>query len=114
MLSNVEPTAAQARAESAFRHALNGSAYDFVEKHTVTADTPLKGILKEAADSDMIVIGATKEPLFRNLLLGNVAQQVAEQANCPVIVVKQRSSMLASVLRETVLPPIRRSPKLPE
>jgi hypothetical protein len=52
--------------------------------------------------------------LFRNLLLGNVAQQVAEQANCPVIVVKQRSSMLASVLRETVLPPIRRSPKLPE
>lgn len=114
MLSHVDLTAAQARAESAFRQALNGIAYDFVEKRTVAAATPQEGILKEAAHSDMIVIGATKEPLFRNLLMGNVAQQVAEQAACPVIVVKQRSSVLASVLRETVLPPIRRSPKLPE
>jgi nucleotide-binding universal stress UspA family protein len=83
-----------------------------VEKRTVIAKTPLAGILKEVANSDMVVIGATKEPLFRNLLMGNVAQSVAEQATCPVVVVKQRSSILASVLRETVLSPIRRSPKL--
>jgi nucleotide-binding universal stress UspA family protein len=93
---------------------MNSKTYDFVEKQTVMAASPLEGILQEAAQSDMIVIGATKEPLFRNLLLGNVAQQVAEQAACPVIVVKQRSSILASVLRETVLAPIRHSPKLPE
>jgi amino acid transporter/nucleotide-binding universal stress UspA family protein len=112
--SHVNLTTAQARAESAFRHAMNSKTYDFVEKQTVMAASPLEGILQEAAQSDMIVIGATKEPLFRNLLLGNVAQQVAEQAACPVIVVKQRSSILASVLRETVLAPIRHSPKLPE
>lgn len=114
MLNNVDRTAAQARAETAFRQSMNGMTYDLIERRTVAADTPLEGILKEAANSDMIVIGATKEPLFRNLLMGNVAQQVAEQAACPVIVVKQRSSILASVLRETVLPPIRRSPKLPD
>ncbi len=112
--SHVNLTTARARAESAFRHAMNSKTYDFVEKQTVMAASPLEGILQEAAQSDMIVIGATKEPLFRNLLLGNVAQQVAEQAACPVIVVKQRSSILASVLRETVLTPIRQSPKLPE
>jgi CIC family chloride channel protein len=112
VLSGVEENAAQARAESAFRQALNGYEYPFVEKRTVIAKTPLAGILKEVANSDMVVIGATKEPLFRNLLMGNVAQSVAEQATCPVVVVKQRSSILASVLRETVLSPIRRSPKL--
>ena len=76
------------------------------------AESPLDGILQEAANSDMVVIGATKEPLFRNLLMGNVAQQVADQATKPVIVVKQRSTILASMLRETVLPPIRHSSRL--
>ena len=112
MLNGVDQSAAKARAESAFRHALNGDEYPFVEKRTVTAETPLSGILQEAAKSNMVVIGATKEPLFRNLLMGNVAQKVVEETQCPVIVVKQRSSVLASVLRETVLPPIRQSSKL--
>lgn len=106
--AGVDHNIAQARAESAFRQALNGSQYPFVEKRTVVADNPLGGILREAADSDMVIIGATKEPLFRNLLMGNVAQQVADQATQPVIVVKQRSNILASMLRETILPPIRR------
>ena len=62
--------------------------------------------------ADMIVMGATRETLFRNLLLGNVSQQVAEQAHCPVILVKRRSTILKSVLRETVLSPIYRSNKI--
>jgi hypothetical protein len=61
----------------------------------------------------MVVIGATnKERLWQNLLAGNVSQQVAEQANCTVIIVKRRSTMLASVLRETVLEPMRQSSKM--
>ena len=50
--------------------------------------------------------------IIRNLLLGNVSQQVAEQAHCPVVLVKRRSTILKAVLRETVLPPIHTSPKL--
>ena len=61
-----------------------------------------------------MVIGATKEPRFRNLLMGNVAQQVAEKAQCPVIIAKRQSSMVDAMLRETVLEPIRRSDKLPQ
>jgi amino acid transporter/nucleotide-binding universal stress UspA family protein len=114
MLAGIDSTAAQARAESAFRQAFDGTEPDFVEKVAVTAETPLEGILQEAAKSDMVVIGATKEPLFRNLLMGNVAQSVVEQTDCTVIVAKQRSGILASMLRETVLSPIHRSPKLPE
>jgi hypothetical protein len=46
--------------------------------------------------------------------MGNVAQRVADGASSPVIIVKRRSSMLDSVLRETVLSPISRSDKLAE
>ncbi len=111
-LPGTDETAAKARAENAFRRAYEGNDYDSIEKRTLVASTPLEGILTAATDCDMVVIGASSEPLFRNLLMGNVAQQVAEQAPCPVIIVKRRSPALARVLRETVLPPVRRSSKL--
>ncbi|HSO28013.1 MAG TPA: universal stress protein [Anaerolineales bacterium] len=53
----------------------------------------------------MIVIGATNEPLFRNLLIGNVSERVAKEAEVTVIVVKRRSTPLHSLLRQTVLEP---------
>ena len=109
---NVDMTTAQAYAEIAFRRARNGATYQNIEQKVVTADTPLAGILEAATDYDMIIIGATKEPLFRNLLMGNVAQRVAEQAPCAVMIVKRRSHALAAVLRETILPPVRQSAKL--
>jgi CIC family chloride channel protein len=102
----------EARARRAFRYSTSGLDYPFVEK-LVEADTPVEGILKAAQDSDLLVIGATKEPLFRNLLMGNVAQRVAEGANCPVIIAKRQSTIVDAMLRETVLEPIRRSDKLP-
>jgi hypothetical protein len=74
----------------------------------------VEGILEAAKDCDLMVIGATKEPRFRNLLMGNVAQQVAEGVKCPVIIAKRQSSIVDAMLRETVLEPIRRSDKLPE
>ncbi len=111
-LPNVDPRSAEALAHSAFRRAAEGLSFDF-EQSIVRADSPAKGILKASEDCDMVVIGATKEPLFRNLLLGNVSQQVAEAAKCPVIIVKRRSNVLASMLRETVLQPVRKSSKLP-
>ena len=114
ILNEADPHTAKAHAENAFRRAINGSDYPFVTKQTVTAETPLAGILQAAETCDMIIIGATKEPMFRNLLMGNVAQQVVEQTTIPVIVVKQQSTIITSMLRETVLSPVRRSPKLTE
>jgi CIC family chloride channel protein len=105
-------TEAEARAKNAFRRSVEGFTFDFDEQ-IVKAATPAEGILKAAESCDMVVIGATnKERLWQNLLAGNVSQQVAEQANCTVIIVKRRSTMLASVLRETVLEPMRQSSKM--
>ncbi|HEX6304886.1 MAG TPA: universal stress protein, partial [Anaerolineales bacterium] len=62
-------------------------------------------VLEHAEGCDLIVIGATEEPLFRNLLLGNAAEQIANRAEVTVILVKRRSGALHSFLRQTVLEP---------
>ena len=72
----------------------------------------MAGILEAAKDGDLVIIGATKEPRFRNLLMGNVAQNVAEGSETPVIIVKRQSTVIDAMLRDTVLSPIRRSDKL--
>ncbi len=108
-LPSVDVTEAQARAQNAFRRATEGRRYEFIDRRVVTASSPVEGIMRAAADCDMVVIGATKERLFRNILIGNVSEQVAERAHCPVIMVKRRSTMFASMLRETILPPAQRT-----
>jgi amino acid transporter/nucleotide-binding universal stress UspA family protein len=113
VVPGVDPIQAEARARSAFRRSTQGLDFPFLEE-LITGDSPYEGIIEAAEDSDMIVIGATKEPRFRNLLMGNVAQRVAEGASCPVIIVKRRSTIIDAMLRETVLKPIRQSDKLAE
>jgi nucleotide-binding universal stress UspA family protein len=111
VVAGTDPTQGEARARNAFRYATHNIDYDF-EESIVEADSPFEGIMTAAEGCDLVVIGATKEPRFRNLLMGNVAQQVAEGASCPVIIVKRQSTILDSMLRETVLTPIRQSEKL--
>jgi nucleotide-binding universal stress UspA family protein len=107
-----DETEAEARAQTAFRRSAEGLSFDF-ERQIIQADSPAEGILKATEDCDMVVIGATnRERLWQNLLAGNVSQSVAEEANCTVIIVKRRSTMIASVLRETVLVPVRQSDRM--
>lgn len=109
-----DETDAKARAQTAFRRSVEGLSFDF-EEHIIQAPSPVEGILEAAEDCDMVVIGATnRERLWQNLLAGNVSQRVAEQAKCTVIIVKRRSTMIASVLRETVLEPVHKSDKMKE
>ena len=102
-LSSTNPKGAEARAQNAFRRATEGRRYQSIEKRIITSDSPAVGILEASGDCDMIVIGATKERLFRNILVGNVSEQIADRAHCPVLIVKRRSTMVASMLRDTVL-----------
>ncbi|MDX1687687.1 MAG: amino acid permease [Candidatus Promineifilaceae bacterium] len=99
------PNVAQARAQNTFRRLSERVDYP-LQPLIVTAPDPVEGILEAASGCDMIVMGATREPLFRNLLAGNVSQQVVEQAHCPVLMVKRRSGVITSMLRETVLTPV--------
>jgi len=93
------------RAEKAFDYALNGLDYENVERRIVEGTSVVETVLDHATGYDLIVTGATEEPLFRNLLMGNIAEEIANRAEVTVIVVKRRSSPLHSFLRQTVLEP---------
>lgn len=108
ILGGTEGKEAEMRAKNIFRRTTENFDYP-VEERLVSSDSPVEAILKEAEQSDLVIIGATRERLFTNLLMGNVSRQVAEQANCPVMIVKRRSTMLRSMLRETVLEPVKES-----
>ena len=114
-LLNVMPPGAgpsgQARAEQVFRQVLSGIDYELLESQVIEGVDVAQAILDFASQEqyegcyDLIVIGATNEPLFRNLLVGNIIEKVAREAEVTVIVVKRRSSPLHSILRQTVLEP---------
>jgi nucleotide-binding universal stress UspA family protein len=99
------------RAEQVITDALNGSDYPQIERQIIEGGDVPETILRFAKGPtleeayDLIVIGATNEPLFRNLMVGNLSERVAKEADVTVIVVKRRSSPLHSFLRQTVLEP---------
>ena len=93
------------RAQKVFDYTTAGIDYDQIERRVVEGNNVTESILAEAEGYDFIVIGASEEPLFKNLLVGNVAEQVAKRAKANTIMVKRRSGALHSVLRQTVLMP---------
>ena len=100
-------SAAIVRAEQCLDYVLEGIEDTFVEKRLVEGTDVVDSVINEAqaGSHDLIVVGATEEPLFRNLLMGNVSGQIAGRAQVTVVMVKRRSSLLHSFLRQTVLEP---------
>jgi CIC family chloride channel protein len=82
------------RAEQVFRDALLGATYESVETKIIEGNDVVESVLNYAKKCeaptrcyDLIVLGATKEPLFKNLLLGNLSERIAQEADVTVIVV---------------------------
>jgi amino acid transporter/nucleotide-binding universal stress UspA family protein len=99
------------RAEQAFKESLVGISYELIVKEVLESENIVEGILSKAAgddqssEFDLIVIGATLEPLLQRMRMGNISEKVAQGAHVSVIVIKRRSSPLHSFLRQTVLSP---------
>jgi len=108
-LLHVVPVSAGNRAfvgaQQVIDYVLGGIEYEHIEPRIVEGSNVVDTVLQEAEGHDLIVLGATEEPLFQNLLMGNIAEQVAKQSKVTVITVKRRSSPLHSFLRQTVLEP---------
>ena len=99
------PESARVRGLQYINQALNGSSYEHVDKLVLEHADVVNCVLNCATGYDLIVVGATEEPLFKNLLVGSVAERIARNAEVTVIMVKRRSGPLKSILRQTVLPP---------
>ncbi|MFQ5942118.1 MAG: amino acid permease [Anaerolineales bacterium] len=82
-----------------------GVEYNQIETQMVQGEERTSVILEMSEDYDLIVIGASEEPLFRNFMVGTLAERVARNANVTVMMVKRRSSHLHSFVRQTILEP---------
>jgi nucleotide-binding universal stress UspA family protein len=92
-------------AQKIFSYMLEGLDYPHMETRFLVGERVAETIIEASAEYDLVVIGATEEPLFKNLLVGNVTEEVVNHVTATTIVVKRRSSRLHSVLRQTVLMP---------
>jgi nucleotide-binding universal stress UspA family protein len=95
------------RGQQDMAHSVEGIPYEFNLK-VVEGNNVVEAILKAAEGYDLIVIGASNEPMFRSMLVGNIPEQVALQAKVTTIMVKRRHGPIKSLLRETILEPASR------
>ncbi len=109
LLFNAMPQGARevdrVRVAKALDYARNGANYPHMDTLVVENPNALEAILTEAKKHDIVIVGATEEPLFQNILFGNLPEQIAREADVTVIVVKRRSDPLRNFLRQTVLGP---------
>ena len=106
---HVLPLGSKERAEVVGQRALDASQegveYDHIETKMVQGYDRAIAILDAAEGYDLIVIGASDEPVFRNFMVGTLAERVARDANVTVMMVKRRSSPIHSFVRQTILEP---------
>jgi amino acid transporter/nucleotide-binding universal stress UspA family protein len=93
------------RAQQVLDHAREAMEYPLLSERIIEGTELVPTILETARDYDLIVMGASEEPIFRNVLIGPMTEQVARASEVTVIVVKRRSSPLHSFVRQTMLPP---------
>ena len=76
------------------------SAYDYpLEVKVTPADDVVTGIVDESAHHDLVVIGATAERLFGQVLFGTISERVALRAPVTVMMVKGYGGPVRSWLR---------------
>ncbi len=98
------------RARQVLDYVVEGIDYPNIETRLVEGQDVAETILDQAEQSDLVVIGATEEPVFRNFLVGTLPEKIARRATASVLVVKRRSSRLHSAVRQTILEPTEPKP----
>ncbi|AGB38000.1 universal stress protein [Natronococcus occultus] len=73
-----------------------------VEQRVVNAPDSAAGILEVAVDHDLVVLGATGTGLVRPPVIGSVADTVARESDCPVLIAKRRAESRLERLFERV------------
>jgi nucleotide-binding universal stress UspA family protein len=92
---------------------VKGQGYSMTGK-IVPAKDVVGAILEEEKSYDLIIIGATNENLFENLLLGSVAERLARKSSIPFMIVRRKSKVVKSILKRNIFDkytPATRNPK---
>jgi amino acid transporter/nucleotide-binding universal stress UspA family protein len=73
-----------------------------VDKRVMESDHVAGGLVKAGADYDLIVLGASREGIFSNVLLGEIAEKVARHSRKPVMIVKRYEGVVKSLVRKII------------
>lgn len=80
------------------------SHYDYpIEPKVVSAPTILEGILKQAEESNFVVLGATQEGFFEQVLFGALPEQVLRECPKTVMIVKLYQGPVKSWIQRLLL-----------
>jgi nucleotide-binding universal stress UspA family protein len=93
------------RAQRAIDEILTEIDYENLETQLVEGSEPVDTIIEASEGYDLIVVAASDEPLFKNLLVGTMPERIARGADVTVMMVKRRSSALHSFVRQALLEP---------
>ncbi len=93
------------RAQHAINVILEDIQYDRLETRIIEGADTVDAIIEESEGFDLIVVPASDEPLFKNLLVGTRSERIARRASVTVMMVKRRSSPLHSFVRQALLEP---------
>jgi amino acid transporter/nucleotide-binding universal stress UspA family protein len=92
---------ARAKTEEARLAEAKGRVEDFdaVETKLIRHRSIPVGIIKESEQYDAVVLGATRESFYSQILFGSIPEAVVRRASCPVILVKNYHPVKALVGR---------------
>jgi nucleotide-binding universal stress UspA family protein len=71
-----------------------------VEKRSLATADPVRTILEECSDSNLIIIGTTAQPKRSSVSLGPVADRILKESHAAVLAVKSRRPIPGGVLNE--------------
>lgn len=69
-----------------------------LEPRVIVAPDVVQGVLAEAEEHDLVLLGATREGLFQRLVVGNVPETIARRCSKTVIIVKRHAGPIRSWL----------------
>jgi nucleotide-binding universal stress UspA family protein len=77
---------------------LNVAPSLFEPKYVISRDL-LMSLLEEADHHDLVIIGATREPLFRQRVMGSLPEEFARYCRKPLVMVKAKHTLQSFIKR---------------
>ncbi len=71
-----------------------------VERLLIESNRVASGLVKAAADYDLLVLGASREGLFSSVVVGDIPEKVARYSRHPVMIVKRYEGRVKSLIRK--------------
>ena len=70
-----------------------------VDRLLIESESIAGGIARASKDFDLVVLGAAREPIFRQVLFGEIPEKVARYSPASVLVVKQYEGHVRSLFK---------------